>query len=144
MSLLSSIVYSPHPGSYNRRPLEEARLVAGYGIENDRKGGHPKRNLNIMDQETLALLDAEGIPAGPGVLGENLILSGVQLDQHPPGTRIRIGDDVVVESVEPRTGCHKLIPVDARLPAAGDGRLGVMARVVEGGTVRVGDAVTVL
>ena len=38
---LISIVYSPVAGSFNRKPLPHAVLVAGYGIERDRKGGHP-------------------------------------------------------------------------------------------------------
>ena len=127
-----------------RQPLQEARLLSGYGIEGDRKGGHPNRNLNIMDQETHHQLAAEDYPTGPGVLGENLVLSGVQLDRQPPGTRIRIGNDAVIESVELRTGCHKLIPLDPRLPAGADDRLGVMARVIRGGTIRVGDPVVLL
>ncbi len=113
-----SIVYSPQPGSFNRKSLPEATLLTGYGIDGDRKAGNPKRNLNIMDQETLDILDAEGIPSGPGVLGENMILAGVRLDATPPGTRIRIGQQALVEMVAltravlqaDRVGCE-----DARL-----------------------------
>ncbi len=57
---LASTVYSPHPGSFNRHPLPEAMLLSGYGIDGDCKGGHPNRNLNIMDQEMLDALAAEG------------------------------------------------------------------------------------
>jgi MOSC domain-containing protein YiiM len=124
--------------------LQEATLRAGYGIEGDRKGGNPKRNLNVMDQETQAKLAGESYPTGPGILGENLILDGVQFDRQNPGTRIRIGADAVVEFVELRNGCHKLIPLDSRLPDGAQGRLGTMARVIEGGTIRIGDAVMVL
>ena len=53
---LISIVYSPMAGSFNRKPLPQAVLVAGYGIERDRKGGHPRRNLNVMDKEILSQL----------------------------------------------------------------------------------------
>ena len=93
---VTSIVYSPQPGSYNRKPALEAVLLAGYGIDGDRKAGNPKRNLNIMDQETIDILDAEGIPTGPGVLGENLILAGVHLDAQAPGTRVRIYEHALV------------------------------------------------
>ncbi|MEZ4768027.1 MAG: MOSC domain-containing protein [Caldilineales bacterium] len=141
---VTSIVYSPQPGSYNRKPLAQAVLLAGYGIDGDRKAGNPKRNLNIMDQETLDFLDAEGIPTGPGVLGENLILEGVRLDAQAPGTRIRIGQEALVEMVELRAPCYKLTALDARMPDFAVGRVGVMARVVEGGVVRVGDAVAIV
>lgn len=139
-----SIVYSPQPGSFNRKPLSEATLLAGYGIDGDRKAGNPNRNLNIMDQETVAILDAEGIPTGPGVLGENMILAGVRLDTTPPGTLIRIGQQALVEMVALREPCYKLTALDARMPDSVIGRVGVMARVLEGGVVRVGDAVAVV
>ena len=142
--LLTSIVYSPLPGSYNRKPLPSAVLIPGYGIEGDRKGGHPRRNLNIMDQETLSVLDAQGYPSGPGVLGENLIVEGIQLDRYPDGTEVRIGSEAVIEVVRPREPCYKLTALDARMPESVVGRVGVMARVVTGGTVRVGDAVALL
>jgi MOSC domain-containing protein YiiM len=142
--ILTSIVYSPQAGSYNRQPLPLAVLVPDYGIEGDRKGGHPRRNLNILDQETLDGLVAEGYPGGPGVLGENLIVRGIRLDQHPEGTQVRIGLEAVIEVVRSREPCYKLTALDPRMPAAVVGRVGVMARVLAGGTVRVGDAVALL
>jgi MOSC domain-containing protein YiiM len=140
---ITSISYSPQPGSYNRKRLQEAVLLPGHGIEGDRKAGNPRRNLNIMDQETLAVLDAEGIPTGPGVLGENLILAGVRLDARPPGTRLRIGAEAVIEAIALREPCYKLTPLDASMPGSVVGRVGVMARVVTGGVIRVGDEVVV-
>lgn len=141
---LASIVYSPQPGSFNRHPLPEAMLLAGYGIDGDRKGGHPNRNLNVMDQEMLATLAAEGYPTGPGVLGENLIVSGVQISSLAEGSRLRIGLEAVIEVVRLREPCYKLTALDARMPASVVERVGVMARVVENGVIRVGDSVGVL
>ena len=141
---LASIVYSPQPGSFNRHPLPEAMLFAGYGIDGDRKGGHPNRNLNIMDQEMLDALAAEGYPTGPGVLGENLILRGVHLAAQPEGARLRIGLEAVIEVVRLREPCYKLTALDPRMPDSVIDRVGVMARVVESGMIRVGDAVAVI
>ena len=141
---LASIVYSPQPGSFNRRPLAEATLLAGHGIDGDRKGGHPNRNLNVMDQEMLALLAAEGYPTGPGVLGENLIVSGVDISSLAEGSRLRIGLEAEIEVVRLREPCYKLTALDPRMPDSVVDRVGVMARVVESGVIRVGDAVAAL
>lgn len=140
---LVSIVYSPSAGSYNRKPLSEAFLIAGYGIEGDRKGGHPRRNLNIMDKETLGALAGEGYPAAPGVLGENLIVGGIDLAAQQEGTRLRIGMEAVVELLKLREPCYKLTSLDPRMPDSVVGRVGMMARVVESGVIRVGDSVEV-
>jgi MOSC domain-containing protein YiiM len=74
-------------------------------------------------------------------MGEQLVLSGIPVDQLPPGTRLRLGGEAVVEVVQPRTGCDRLQCVQGCTPAQVTGRLGVMARVLAGGTIRVGDAV---
>jgi MOSC domain-containing protein YiiM len=141
---LVSIVYSPLAGSYNRKPLSQAVLLAGYGVEHDRKGGHPKRNLNVMDGEILSQLAAEGYPAGPGDLGENLIIQGINLSEQPSGTRVRIGRDAVIELIALREPCYKLTSLDPRMPGSVVGRVGMMARVVEGGVITVGDSVVVV
>lgn len=151
MITVKSIVYKPksEPATHNthgylRRPLTEAALVEGYGIEGDRKGGNPKRNLNVMDDQTLAELHAEGYPTEPGSLGENIILSGVDLRTLPAGTRLRLGDQAVIELVNRREPCEQLTELDERMPQSVEGRVGVMCRVVKSGHVRVGDPVAVV
>src|SRR4051812_23974440 len=101
---IQSIVYKPKnekelPGQtgYLRRVVDEAVLIEGYGIEGDRKGGNPKRNLNVMDDLTVAELESEGFPTGPGVLGEQITLSGIDLRTLPRGTTLRLGDEAVIE-----------------------------------------------
>lgn len=141
---LASIVYSPQPGSYNRKSLHEALLIADFGIAGDRKGGHPRRNLNIMDQEMLDVLSSEGYPTGPGILGENLIFIGADISTQPRGCQFRIGHDVVIEVVRLREPCYKLTALDVRMPDAVIDRVGVMARIVQGGVVHLGDPVQMI
>src|SRR5690349_11473602 len=147
MAELISIVYKPKnveaaPDGYTRVPLDSARLVAGYGIEGDAKGGG-NRNLNIMCSESMESLAKEGWKAVPGQLGEQLVLTGIDVDGLPPGTRLKIGGQASVVFTEPRTGCAKLERHQGKLRTEADRRLGTMARVVTGGVIRVGDNVTV-
>jgi MOSC domain-containing protein YiiM len=145
-----SIVHSPEgidprpPDNYARVPLEAATLEAGRGIVGDRKGARQNRQLNLMAAQTLDQLHAEGYRAGPGEMGEQIILSGIDVDRLSAGTRLRLGDDVVIEVDRPRTGCDRLRRVQGCTPAQVAGRLGVMANVRSGGTLRVGDPATVL
>ena len=148
MGKLASIVYKPKDAlppdaGYNRIPLKTARLRAGYGIEGDAKGGG-NRHLNIMSAETLAALAGEGFQAEPGQMGEQLILTGIEVDALPPGTRLRLGEQACVEFTEPRTGCSKLERHQGKLRAEAARRLGTMARVVTGGDIKIGDSVTVV
>lgn len=147
-----SLVYQPMPSQheppyhYNRVPTQEIKLVAGYGIEGDQKAGHnPKRHLNIMTHEHQVQLASEGYRAGAGELGEQITIAGFIIEDLEPGTLVQLGERAVIRVNEKRTGCEWLEQVQGReTRETAKGRLGVMASVIEGGNVCVGDAVRVL
>lgn len=151
MAHLSSIVYQPldrqyddHYGDYIREPLAEAELVAGQGLRGDRKAqGNPTRQVNLLSAGWLATAAARGYRAAPGQFGEQLIVDGLDLDALPPGTRLRLGEAAVLEIVKGRTGCDRLEAAQGK-SIAGLGYIGVLARVITGGSIRVGDPVAVL
>ena len=149
MSEVYSIVYKPQhanhalPDRYARVPLDKARLVEGYGIEGDRKGGNPQRQLNIMSYETLVGLEGEGYKVAPGEMGEQIILQGIDVNVLQTGDRLQIGS-AVVEILKPRTGCDRFEKIQTLTKEQCAGRMGMMAGVVVSGTISVGDPVKVL
>ena len=145
-----SIVYTPRgttprrpQGHYTRVPIERVELAEFKGIVGDLRGGAGKRQLNIMSAETLAELRAEGFRTGPGEMGEQIVVSGLDLMALPIGGRFRLGG-AVVEVTLPRTGCDRFEMIQGKPKGSVAGRLGVLARVVSGGAVAVGDAVELL
>jgi MOSC domain-containing protein YiiM len=146
MPRLVSIVYTPagverKPADrYARVPLERATLVEKHGIEGDRKGSKGSRQLNVMRAETLQDLAAEGLHTGPGEMGEQLVIEGLDRDLFAEGTRLRIGTAVIEVGI-PRTGCDRFEHIQSRTKQSVAGRLGVLACVVTGGEVSVGDEV---
>jgi MOSC domain-containing protein YiiM len=147
MATLKSIVYSPDDGTpdpddhYFRVPLAQAALTVEVGIQGDRKGRHPDRQLNVMGTPALAGLAAQGYKTGPGQMGEQLVLDGLDVDALAPGDKIQIGA-AVIELIKARSGCERFEHIQT-LPRAGT-RLGYMARVAVAGEIRVGDAVAVV
>ncbi len=80
--------------------------------------------------------------------GENLTLSGIDVDQARLGERWQVGDEVVLEVTSPRIPCRKLEwrmqdPTFTRTFLRGD-RSGAYLRIVEPGQVRAGDGVEVV
>lgn len=150
MPNLISIVHKPHDSEYIegqtdfiRLPLETAELVAGHGIDGDRKAGHHSdRQLNMLSADWLAMAAARGYRAAPGQFGEQLIVDGLDLAGLPPGTRLQLGA-AELEIVKGRTGCTRLEAAQGR-SIAGLGHIGVLARVIAGGPIRVGDPVAVV
>ncbi len=129
----------------HRQPMrfvERASFVAGYGIEGDShassSGPRSARQVLLMDEETLVALGLEH-----GAVRENITTSGLDLGALRKGQRLTAGDGVVLEITGPCTPCSRMDEVRPGLRAALEGRRGVLARVVQGGSIRTGDPVSV-
>ena len=149
MASIYSLVYRPeqaHPAEhYLRVPLDTARLLVGHGIEGDQNGnGNSNRQLNVMSYETMQELGGEGFKVQPGELGEQIILRGLDVNVLETGARIQLGDSAVIEIIKPRTGCDRFEAIQGKPRTDAANRLGMMARVVTAGEVRVGDTVRAL
>jgi hypothetical protein len=142
-------------------------LLVGLGVEGDAHAGatvkhrsrvrrdptQPNlRQVHLVHRELHDELRAAGFDVDPGEMGENVTTAGVDLLALPTGTRLHLGPSAVVEVTGLRNPCRQLDGIQRGLMAAvldtdADGALvrkaGVMAVVVEGGTVRPGDPVTV-
>ena len=151
MAQIESIVCQPLDRQYDdpwgdfiRVPLDAADLVAGHGLAGDRKAGHnPARQLNLISAEWLAARASEGYRAAPGQFGEQIIVAGLAVEQLPPGTRLQLGRDAVIEITKGRTGCARLEAAQSK-SIAGLGPIGALARVVTGGRIHGGDRVVLL
>ena len=150
MPQIVSIAYTPadverRPAArYARVAAERAVLVADRGIDGDVKGNGGARQLNVMLAETVARLRAEGFHADPGELGEQLVIDGLEPAELGAGVRLRLGDKAVIEVSMPRTPCERFAHIQSRPKESGRGRIGFMARVVAGGEIAVGSAVSVV
>lgn len=120
--------------------------VDGTGLIGDghahEKHRRPDRAVSLFDREVLEQLISEGYPLSPGAAGENLLLSGLGVQQLTPGDELEIGD-VVLRLEKPRKPCYVLDAIDPRLKDVIVGRCGYMASVVRGGRLSPGMPVTV-
>ncbi|MBI4790015.1 MAG: MOSC domain-containing protein [Chloroflexi bacterium] len=123
------------------RMLDSVRAIQDRGLEGDRQtlsGGGGSRQVLLMDEETLA---AFGLSAG--VVKENITTRGLALKTLTPGTRLRIGD-AILEITKSCTPCGRMDEIQPGLRAALEGQRGMLARVVQGGRLNVGDAIAVV
>jgi len=134
------------PGGIPKRPVTAA-YVAVNGLTGDGRAHakhlKPTRALSLLEEGVIDHLRREGYAVGPGTLGENLTVRGLDLLDLPPGTSLRLGGGVEIELVEPRQPCFVLDAIHPDLKTAVRGRFGYMARVVTGGMLRVGEAMEI-
>ena len=116
-----------------------ANLVADLGIEGDKHASATsKRQVLLADKEAL---DAVGVL--PGTIKENVTVEGVDVMRLPAGARIRLGRSAVLEITAVCEPCFRMDEIRDGLKAELEGRRGMVSRVVRGGTIAVGDLITV-
>lgn len=109
---------------------------------------HPDMQLNVMNARAIALVAQakERWPLAGDQLFVDLDLSEANL---PPGTRLALGSAVIEVTDQPHTGCQKFVTrfgLDAmkfvNSPVGKELHLrGINAKVVQPGTIHVGDVV---
>lgn len=144
------------------------RLLAGLGVEGDAHAGvsvkhrsraryNPTlpnlRQVHLLHAELLDELRDKGFALAAGDIGENILTRGIDLLSLPANTRLRIGNEAIVEIKGLRNPCVQMDRFRPGLMAAtlgrdADGNLvrkaGVMGIVIAAGDVTPGDAVAVL
>lgn len=99
--------------------------------------------MNLTSAENLEALGVVGFRTGPGEMGEQLVVRGIDVPSLKAGDCIHLGATACLEVATQRTGCLRLQEVQGRPLKGTLNRLGVMATVTAGGVIRVGDPVRV-
>lgn len=125
----------------------ESALLTRRGFEND---GHrydehyaPERAATLFNKEILDHFTSESEPFPPGSVGENLTLTGIDLNRLSPGTRLRIGE-AEIRLEKAWKPCHAEDAVTGRTAMNDERWQGYFASVLKPGTIQAGEAVEVL
>ena len=141
-------------GGVPKLPIERA-VIGTLGVEGDRQAntehhGGPERALCLFSLEKIEALQAEGHAIVPGGAGENVTITGLDWDDVAPGTQLRLGESVLIESTGYTAPCYK---IEANFSAGDFNRINqktnpgwsrAYAKVIEGGPLLPGDAVELL
>ena len=151
--------------SFTKESSDSLHLLAGLGVEGDahcgarvrhrsRVAADPSqpnlRQVHLLQGELHDELAAQGFSVRPGDLGENVTTRGLDLLSLPTGTVLRLGSDALICLTGLRNPCPQIEAFQEGLLSRvverdESGRVrrkaGVMAVVVRGGVVHVGDAV---
>ncbi|WP_271628657.1 cyclic pyranopterin monophosphate synthase MoaC/MOSC-domain-containing protein [Caldicellulosiruptor sp. DIB 104C] len=129
-----------------KEPVEEAHVIENFGIEGDAHAGTSYRQVSLLDMSSIKKMKEYGIKGLCfGKFAENITTEGLDISKIQLGTKLKIGDDVILEISQIGKKCH------------GDGceiartvgvcimpKEGLFARVLKGGKIRVGDIIEIL
>ena len=138
-----SIAISKKKGT-RKTPVEAVFISKDHGLEGDAHAGKWHRQVSFLSSESIASVKDQGLDVTFGDFAENIASVGIDWKALPLGTRVKLGDAVIVEITQIGKECHNKCAIyymagDCIMP-----REGVFARVLAEGTIRRGDEIQIL
>ncbi len=125
-------------------PVGRGVLQEEHGLVGDAHAGVvASRQVSLLAIESIGKMRQLGMELQPGDFAENLTIEGLDLCHLPVGTRLAVGEEVVLEISQIGKECHTACAIRRKVGQCIMPEEGVFARVVRGGTVKAGDGVKI-
>ena len=138
MATVAGLFVSPGRGTGRSEPRERVRAIESQGLEGCAHASPPRREVLLASQEHLDELGVE-----PGAIRENVTVAGADVHSWPVGQRVKVGG-ALLEITMVCDPCHRMDELRLGLRTLLDGKRGMLAHVVEGGEIALGDEIELL
>jgi MOSC domain-containing protein YiiM len=123
----------------------EGTLRKNYGLVGDAHAASgSQRQVSLLATESIDKMRQLGFTLKSGDFAENLTTTGIQLVSLPLGTRLAIGEKVVLEITQIGKECHAACAIREIIGDCVMPREGIFARVIRGGHVHSGDPISIV
>lgn len=126
-----------------KKDVSTAHFSAEWGIDGDAHAGKWHRQISLLSADKIEAFNKRGANVIPGAFGENLIVEGFDFRALPVGTLLRC-NDVLLEMTQIGKECHSHCEIYKKMGDCIMPREGVFARVLEPGTISVGDEMVIV
>jgi MOSC domain-containing protein YiiM len=127
-----------------KKAISSGLLVENFGLQGDAHAGDWHRQISLLGDESVDKMRAAGLDVGVGDFAENLTIVGINLPLLPIGTQLRVGSTALLEVTQIGKECHQHCAIYQQVGDCVMPREGIFARVLRGGPVAKGDAVSVV
>jgi MOSC domain-containing protein YiiM len=143
MAIIIAVCKSEKKGT-KKEDVKEALLKDDFGLVGDAHADCcTHRQVSLLAVESIDKMRALGLQLKPGDFAENLTTEGLDLLSLPVGTRVSVGEQVVLEVTQIGKECHTRCAIYQQVGKCIMPEEGVFARVIRGGPVRAGDQIEV-
>jgi MOSC domain-containing protein YiiM len=123
-----------------KTPCPSGVFLENYGMANDAHAERGiKRQVSLLAVDSIEKMKSMGLNVGPGDFAENLTVTGIELYTLLPGTRLAVGNEVILEISQIGKACHTGCAIFKEVGKCIMPKEGVFAKVVKGGEIRTGD-----
>ncbi|HPC66928.1 MAG TPA: MOSC domain-containing protein [Syntrophorhabdaceae bacterium] len=124
--------------------IGRCRLIEEKGLEGDAHAGFMHRQVSLLALESIEKMRKKGINIEYGDFAENLTVEGMDLLSLPVGTKLRVGDGVILRVTQIGKQCHKGCAIFQQVGDCVMPKEGIFAEVITGGDVKIGDNIEVI
>ncbi len=118
--------------------ISKGKLIENYGLENDAHAGNWNRQISLLCYNKVQEFQAKGVKISDGAFGENLLVKDIDFKKLPVGTILRC-NNIILEITQIGKECHSHCEIYNQVGDCIMPHEGVFAKVLQGGTIAVGD-----
>jgi len=122
----------------------QGSLIENYGLENDAHAGDWHRQLSLLAIESISKIREKGLDVNPGDFAENITTEGIRIWDLPVGTRLKLGENAVVEVTQIGKECHDRCAIFKQVGDCVMPREGIFVKVLKGGAISPEDRIQIL
>jgi len=126
----------------SKKPLNSC-IIDSFGVKDDAHSGKWHRQVSLLSQESINKVREKGFNVNGGSFAENITTVGINLLEIPVGSRLKIGDDVILEVSQIGKICPRPCSIYYKIGDCIMPNEGIFAKVIREGKIKVGDKIIV-
>ena len=123
--------------------IQKCMLIKDKGLKDDAHAGFMHRQVSLLAQESINKIKNMGIDVVPGDFAENLTTEGIELPTLPIGTKLLVGDGIILRVTQIGKECHARCAIFQQVGDCVMPREGIFTEVLTEGEIKVGDTIKV-
>ena len=140
--IIKAVCISEKRGTVKKN-INEVNVIKDFGLERDAHAGKWHRQVSFLSADIVDEFNEKGASVIEGDFGENILAYGIDFKKLPVGTKL-ICNDAKFEITQIGKECHSHCEIYKRVGDCIMPREGIFAKVLEGGTIKVGDKIEVI
>jgi MOSC domain-containing protein YiiM len=144
MTTIVAVCVSEKKGTV-KKPVAEITIKEGFGVVGDAHADcATHRQVSLLAIESIEKMRAKGFDLKFGDFAENITTRGIDLTKSPIGTRLEVGNGIILEMTQIGKECHASCEIRRLVGDCIMPREGVFTKVIRGGKAKAGDTIKVI
>ncbi len=126
----------------SKKNIGQGLLVENLGLNDDAHAdSKTHRQVSLLAMESIKKMQDQGLDVSEGDFAENITTQGIDLLSLPIGSKIRIGNEAVLEISQHGKVCHAPCAIYRQAGTCIMPKEGIFGKVLQGGKIKVGDKI---